>query len=74
MEWFPWWMRRVREVSDLNEQVHCGLGQLSNGTLGGNFAMFPATQVQLQLSLTKITATLACYTMMTSSSSCSAAF
>ena len=32
MEWFPQWMCRVREVADLNEWVHCGLGQLSNGT------------------------------------------
>ena len=36
MEWFPWQMCRVREVADLNEWVHCGLGQLSNGTLGGS--------------------------------------
>ena len=27
MEWFPWWMWRVREVAELNEQVQCGFGQ-----------------------------------------------
>ena len=40
MEWFLGWMCRVREVADLDEQVHCGLGQLSNGTLGWSILLW----------------------------------